>query len=339
MFNRLRAALRAALQPQAYVLMYHRVAELPTDVWKIAVSPEHFEQQMQLLQRAATVVSVPELVEQLRRRKLKRNSIALTFDDGYADNYLVAKPVLDAYKLPATFFIASGHTDQVCGFWSDELESLILLTPILPATAPDFLALTPESSLALGAACHLTEEERRLHRAWDACAEPPPTRRSALFLSLYQHLQPLAHSEQQQALYHLRQWAGVETDTRPDYGGMSSQQLRSLAAGGLHTLGVHTVSHPALASHSPAVQQQELLDNRAFVEQLSGKPAELVAYPYGIYNHDTLAVAGAMGFSAGFTTRAKPVSHHSDPYQLGRFQVTNLPGLAFAQQLHRWRVR
>jgi peptidoglycan/xylan/chitin deacetylase (PgdA/CDA1 family) len=335
LFNRLQTAFRARIRRQAVVLMYHRVAEPLTDVWKLAVSPTHFEQHLRVLRQEATVVPLAELVAQLARGNLKRRCVAITFDDGYVDNYIVAKPLLDAYQLPATFFIASGHTDQAREFWSDELESILLLTPSLPPIFPAFLG--PGEAFALGLAGVLTAVERRQHQAWDAFLAPPPTRRSALFLRLYKYLQPLSHVQQQLQLQQLRQWAGVERSSRPSYHAMTSQQVRGLAASGLHRLGVHTVSHPALAFHSAAFQQQELLDNRSFLEELSGSAASFVAYPYGIYNQDTLAIAAATGFQAGLTTEARTITQQSDPYRLGRFQVTDLPGAAFARQLLRWR--
>jgi peptidoglycan/xylan/chitin deacetylase (PgdA/CDA1 family) len=125
--------LRAYQEPKALVLMYHRVAEPATDVWDLAVSPTNFEQQLRVLQRSGLVVPAEELVSRLASKTLRRRSIVITFDDGYCDNYLAAKSLLEQYKLPATFFIATGNLGQASEFWWDELEDIFLLTEHLPA--------------------------------------------------------------------------------------------------------------------------------------------------------------------------------------------------------------
>lgn len=316
--------------------MYHRVAELPSDIWQVAVTPANFEQHVRWLTTHAQVLPLAELVEQLKNKRLQRNAVALTFDDGYADNYLVAKPILDEYKVPVTFFVASGGIDQETEFWWDELESLLLFTPHLPLCFDVIVADQPLHFDLSPSEIELSEGLRRQHAQWDACTQSPPTHRSTLFLQLWQLLRPLPHDRQQQSLDQIRQWARVSPSTRPAYRSMRTAQLLDLGRSQLHDLGAHTVHHPALAAHAPAYQRQELLQNKAYLEGLTGREISLVAYPYGNYNLDTLAVAAGTGFAAGFTTEAKPVSHRSDPYRLGRFQVPNVPGSQFAEQLQRW---
>ncbi|MEJ7830493.1 MAG: hypothetical protein WKF91_19950, partial [Segetibacter sp.] len=72
--------------------MYHRIADINRDPWQLAVTPEHFEQNLTLLQKKFNVITVSELVEQLNNKSITSDSVCLTFDDGYADNYLFAKP-------------------------------------------------------------------------------------------------------------------------------------------------------------------------------------------------------------------------------------------------------
>ncbi|MFD1873000.1 polysaccharide deacetylase family protein [Hymenobacter bucti] len=333
--KRLARALGWPAPAQACVLMYHRVAELPTDVWRIAVSPAHFEQHLQVLRASYTVLPLTELAEAVARRAVPRRAVSITFDDGYADNFSQAYPLLERYQLPATFFIASGNIGQATEFWWDELEHLLLFTPDLPATFTSTVAGQPVSA-ALADEAHLSPALRQQHQRWNACTETPPTRRATLFLQLWQLLRPLPHPAQQQHLQQLRQWAGQPPGTRATYRSMAAEQLRELAGSPRHTLGVHTVSHPALAFHAPAAQQRELVENKEFLAQLTGHAPTLVAYPYGNYNPDTLAAAAAAGLRAGFTTEEQPLTNRSERYRLGRFQVADGPGADFARQLQRW---
>ncbi len=291
---------------------------------------------MEFLHRKARVISVEELVEAIDKRTLKPRSVVLTFDDGYADNGLVAKPILDTYGLPATFFIASQTIDTATEFWWDELEDIILLTKELPQAFFGTVANT-ELYLALDSEVSLSASLRAQHKQWSASEVPPPTLRAKLFLQIWELLRPLPSDEQQRQLHQVRQWAGVAPSQRPTYRSLSRQQLQDLSQSSLHTLGAHTHSHPALSFHPRAVQQQELVDNKAFLETVTGKRIQYLTYPYGNYIPETVALAAELGFRAAFTTEALPIGSVSDKYRLGRFQVRDMPALNFAQQLQGWR--
>jgi peptidoglycan/xylan/chitin deacetylase (PgdA/CDA1 family) len=323
-------------QPKAVVLMYHRVAEPDADTWDLAVSPTHFEQQLRVLQRLGTVIPATELAERLQSQTLKRRSIAITFDDGYLDNYLTASPLLAHYQLPATFFIVSGNVGLAQEFWWDELASLLLLTEHLPAAFS--LALPGEASFAadLRAEQHLTPELRQQHQRWRASEEAPPTQRAALYYQLWEYLKPLPAPAQQQVLQQLRTWAGQPAGARPASQSISLPQLRELSANPLFTIGAHTVTHPALASHPTAVQQHELAAGRQALHEAIGQPIALVAYPYGSHSNETAAIAAQLGFKAAFTTDARPVNHAAAMHTIGRFQVNNWDGDEFKRHLKQW---
>ena len=125
MISRMRDALRNR-QPRPVILMYHRVAIVPHDPWGLAVDPERFEEQMEYVKQHRTPISMDEFVERLRNKTLPENAVAVTFDDGYCDNLINAKPVLSRYGVPATVFLATGFVDQNTSFWWDELATMIL---------------------------------------------------------------------------------------------------------------------------------------------------------------------------------------------------------------------
>ncbi|EMR01079.1 polysaccharide deacetylase family protein [Cesiribacter andamanensis] len=98
--------LKQALGARAVVLMYHRIGTPKSDPWQLAVRPQYFEEHLQVLQKMGVAESAPAMVQQLQDDRLKR-SVVITFDDGYADNYQLARPLLEQYALPATFFLPS----------------------------------------------------------------------------------------------------------------------------------------------------------------------------------------------------------------------------------------
>ncbi|GAB3530117.1 hypothetical protein GCM10027443_10320 [Pontibacter brevis] len=336
MRERLRYIYYKYVAPKALVLMYHRIAEPESDVWEVSVSPENFEQQLQVLKKGYHVMPLREMVQGLKRGEVKKNSIAITFDDGYVDNYLTAKPLLEKYGVPATFFIASGNVGQQKEFWWDELEHLILFSEVLPAA----MALEvggEQINFELKEETLLNPPLRQKHKAWIACEEEPPTKRGRLFYKLWENLKPLPPKEQQRQLQMIRDWAGASVGARPECGMMSREQLQELEQEELFDLGAHTVSHAALTYHTREFQEKEILENKRFLEEVAHKQIDLLTYPYGNYNHESMAIAGTSAFEAAFTTEEKAVIKNAHPHRLGRFQVKNLAAPAFRKQLQLWK--
>jgi peptidoglycan/xylan/chitin deacetylase (PgdA/CDA1 family) len=111
------------LRSRSIILMYHRITSVEHDPWSLCVSPKHFAEHLDVLRK-------------YRRMRLdglggrgwsigRLPSIAITFDDGYADNFRAALPLLRRYDTPATFFIATGYIDSPGEFWWDELQRIV----------------------------------------------------------------------------------------------------------------------------------------------------------------------------------------------------------------------
>ena len=326
-------AIRNLFNRQAIVLMYHRITDTDTDPWQLAVSPRNFEEQLQVLQKKYRVIAVSELVQQLYCKDIKEKCVCLTFDDGYSDNYVAAKPLLEKYATPTSFFIPSEYIDKNNPFWWDELEDLILKSSTLPAILS--LSIGGENLLFHLNSEALTDFQVQQQQSW-VWPAPPPTDRCSLYLHLWERLKPLAYPEIQLVLKNLKEWAGYIAPANKNNIPMTGVQLKTLAAHPLFTIGLHTVTHPALAFHSYEVQSKEIAGNREWMVAFINKRAEALAYPYGNFNDTTVAVLKEQGILAGFTTESKLISKNDSPYRLGRFQVNNWDGETFERQLYNW---
>jgi peptidoglycan/xylan/chitin deacetylase (PgdA/CDA1 family) len=108
----------------AVVLMYHSISRRRPDRFNVCVDPDLFAEQLQLLRDRFHVVSLDELRSALVRDQRLTRAVAITFDDGYRDNLLVAKPLLERHGLPATVFIATGFVGSGRDFWWHELDAV-----------------------------------------------------------------------------------------------------------------------------------------------------------------------------------------------------------------------
>lgn len=96
------------------ILMYHSVAPGADLSNRLVVSPETFDKQMRLLkERGFNVIPAEELARNIQNgRRMPLHTVAITFDDGYKDNYTYAFPVLKKYGLPATIFVITGEVGR-----------------------------------------------------------------------------------------------------------------------------------------------------------------------------------------------------------------------------------
>ena len=201
------------LFPGSLILLYHRVAETKTDPWALCVTPEHFAEHLQVLLNQRRAVPLERLAATDRAESAVRRSVALTFDDGYADNLHAAKPLLEQYDVPATVFVVTGDLGDTREFWWDELERLVLQ----PGTLPDVLQLQVDGvhrRWELGSIAHLSVADHDRWRNWRADGDANPSPRHALYVSLYHLLYGTEHAKRQDLLAELRSWAKMEPHGR-----------------------------------------------------------------------------------------------------------------------------
>ncbi|HQP10733.1 MAG TPA: polysaccharide deacetylase family protein [Candidatus Omnitrophota bacterium] len=115
--------------PRLYVVpivMYHQVTftERPQPNW---VSPENFEWQMAYMtDHGYRVIRLGELVEAIKSGKpLPRKTAVITFDDGYANNYTNAFPILKKYGFPATIFVAADKINTEGYLTWDQMKEML----------------------------------------------------------------------------------------------------------------------------------------------------------------------------------------------------------------------
>jgi len=99
------------------VLLYHRVNDELRD--SVTVGIEQFNKQMEIVKQTCTVVSIEDVVNGNLPKNSTRPIVAVTFDDGYLDNYDNAVPILLRHKIPAAFFISTGVIGTDNGFKHD----------------------------------------------------------------------------------------------------------------------------------------------------------------------------------------------------------------------------
>jgi peptidoglycan/xylan/chitin deacetylase (PgdA/CDA1 family) len=154
--------------------MYHRVATLESDPWRLAVGPDRFEEHMRLLRERFSPIALADLVAALDGGTLRARSVAVTFDDGYRDNLTEGKPLLARHDVPGTVFVVSRYVGSDRDFWWDELD-LLCRRPAAVAAGLDYRT-TWERLQALP----LDERVAELDALWTSIGRDPPAETSPL---------------------------------------------------------------------------------------------------------------------------------------------------------------
>lgn len=144
------------------ILMYHRVADRipghPTPTWN--VTPQRFYQQISGLQSAGfQAISLKKLLELSESgMPIPPRSFVITFDDGYANNYVEAWPILKRLNAPATIFLATDYLDSAGPFpfddWSMAGSRKVPTATWKPMTTDQCYELLEDDLIELAAHTH-----------------------------------------------------------------------------------------------------------------------------------------------------------------------------------------
>jgi peptidoglycan/xylan/chitin deacetylase (PgdA/CDA1 family) len=306
------------------ILMYHRIADAPVDYWGLAVSPARFEVHLSILRRTRHPLPLMEFVDRLVAGTLPPDAVALTFDDGYVDNLDAGLPRLTAADVPATVFLATGFLDRPEPFWWDELASFILLERNLKTF--DAVIDGKSMSFELGAETAAAGN--------DAASIAATKSRPAVLEAIYHSIRRLDEEERGVAMGQLRSIFTARDDRAGLGRPMTGDEVRTLARGGLVTIGAHTVTHPLLPELPGTARDHELMTSKLACEALVGAPVSAFAYPFGVYNVEACESVRRAGFTFACSTGRAPKVDASDLFALRRAFITNLDGDTFGQFLH-----
>ena len=327
--------IRSALGGTTVILTYHRIANEALDAQGICVPPARFEEHVSAFARRYECMTAGDLCRRMAEgRRLPRNGLVITLDDGYVDALTNAKPVLEAHGVPATVFVASGFVDEPREFWWDELERLVLTSPQLPAqlevtaSSAVFSAEVPASARVL-----FGDRETAVFDGWDV-TQPAEHPRQRIYLDLSLLLEPLAARDREEVLTQLRQQIGAEPALRPDRRPLTAEELRSLSADGLVEVGAHTIGHVRLASLPLAEQREEIEASKQSLERVLGREVATFSYPHGTagsFTDDTVRLVREAGFLGAVTTQLGTglpwgsVSQGTNRFTLPRTATGNVP--------------
>jgi len=283
------------------ILTYHRFRVGARRDSSACLDVAKFCEQLDFLRRDYDVVPLEEAVRLARTegassRDLARPPVAITMDDGFEDNYLIAFPELRKRGLPATAFVVARFVQAGEPPWPSELAAIV--------DAVETLRLNDGRTISL------------------TCADD----RDAVTRSLFQFLKCRAPKERTAFLCDLRERNDAEhvlSALRP----LTRVQLREMAAGGIE-IGSHSMHHSVLTNVPADIALAEIVESREAVLELTGKVCRFLAYPDGKWNPDVAAMTKAAGYEAAVSQGWGLNVGASDPFALQRIDIPYYESMA-----------
>src|SRR5262245_11013158 len=291
------------------VLIYHRVHS-GSPLFSIERStPEAFRRQMTYLAREFHVLPLHDIVRRLRAGDpLPPRPVAVTFDDGYADNYTVAYPILRELGLPATIFLTSGAIGTEEPLWFDRI-------------------------------LHAFEHTRRASLEWpmELNGLDDPLHRSRAAFDTLVALIRMPNQERIDGVARILEELGPPPSDPPSLM-LDWDQVRTMSAGAI-TFGAHTATHSILTRQPVDEAALEIAGSKSAIETAIGRPVTLFAYPVGRrahYSEPLIDRLRGLGFQAAFTTEVGPNGAGDDPFLLRRVKPLgeDVPSFALGLGAH-----
>ena len=280
------------------ILMYHRIVGKQCKE-KIFIQPGMyvsqyvFRQHVEFINNNYNIIPLIELFRRLESGRKIGGCCAITFDDGWQDNYSQAYPTLKEFNIPATIFLATGFIGTNRWFWPDEVGFILqsLETHGQEYDHPFLSSILKDRSVSL--------EEKIDH--------------------VIIKLKELAPNKREEVLGNLRALSPTEISSRALL--MNWDEVVEMASDGLIDFGAHSHSHVILDQVPPAQAEMEIRQSRLELEDRLGRPPLLFAYPNGNFTTQIQEHVRKQGFKGAVSTRKGWVDKHSDLFALPRIGI------------------
>jgi len=289
------------------ILTYHRIlphAERRTATSRpMILSAELFDRQMAKLARRYRVLSQEDALEHFKTgRRFPDRAVLVTFDDGYADNFEHALPILSRHSIPATFFLTTGPIDRQDYLWWDELGSALLaLAGRKPAGAERVLESFPEPL-------------RTVVEGVFGAAEPP----FGLIDRCTNLLNGASDATRREVVAALSALAAPFCEKPRPRLMLTWDEVRTMQDEGM-TMGAHTVNHTYLDELEDSIGRYEIGHCLDRIEHEIGTRPRAFSFPAGRANDRSRAWLAQAGIELALTTQGGRNRATEDRFALRRW--------------------
>jgi len=286
--------------------MYHRVVEdLPEGLYDPAmfVTSSSLSMQIQEITKIYDIVPLSNILD--ANNKTNRGKCAITFDDGWRDNYTYAFPILKAFHVPSTIFVPINKIGPRQKFWFQDLWDLASVADkgnLEKQFIQYFSGAVPSwkpSSIGIEQISVLINQVK----------EFPAEKSEGLVAGAYEKL-------------------GVKASVKDET--LCLEEMREMGSHGV-SFGVHGLNHRILPRLGSGEKKREVVDSLSALKKLDLQMTNFFCYPNGDWDEETVSYVKDAGYKGAVTTSLGINRETSDPFLLSRVgvheEITNSPSL------------
>lgn len=308
------------------ILMYHSLSEKKprgdSSLERMQVSRKNFRKQMAYLSRNFNVLSLDAAIECLYGGgHLPKNSVVVTFDDGFKDNYTIGLPVMRKHNIQAIIFLTTSLIGSSSPAWRHRLHlGLQFSDAALITTALSMLngAFSPGQMSALTELLGRGDRTALADRFLDYMAEKNDSGETKKIADTL-----------------IRELCLSRVFRMPDARIMTWEDAREMLRHGI-SFGPHTMTHPILSSIPLEFAEREITSSRDEIERRLGVKVRHFAYPSGLKNDFTNEhknILSRLGFLSGLAVGWGYNNPDTDRYSMRRMAIGDYSLPVFVMKL------
>lgn len=272
----------------------------------MAMEGTTFTRLVERLAAAGRVIALDEGVQQLKEGRLAGHKVAITFDDGYIDNYTLARDVLQRVGVHASFFVPVTPIDKQLPYWWDHLFEVLKSE----AVALFKWALQQPNPQPL---------QHALETAAVATNEPVGERCRRL-------VQALNNLGQRERHAFTEGLVGEFGSVRGDRLLMTWDEIRQMQKDGF-AIGSHSVSHIPLTDLDFRTAKNEIVASSRLLRERLGQWPTGFCFPRGAFTADHSSLVREAGYDYAVTTCFGGNDAQADPFSLKRRNMSDYQGV------------
>jgi peptidoglycan/xylan/chitin deacetylase (PgdA/CDA1 family) len=282
------------------VIVFHRIGDNEFDPLSMFVKIKTFDSIMNYITNNYKVISLQDALDLLEKKeRFSDNYIAVTFDDGYKDNYVNAFPILKKYNIPATIFLTAAYKNNFN--WYDRIV--------------DAFQRTKKTFFKLD---ELKSEVFLLKTLQD---------KQDVIRKVVEFAKRIAGLERDKFIDKVITLLDVNQDQIDDSNRLlSKEEILEMNANGV-TFGSHGLSHTILTVLSPNDAEREIIDSKNLLSLMTRMNIDLFAYPNGQegdFNDEILGLLKKYDYRAAFTVLSGGNNSGISFFKLRRYCITGL---------------
>lgn len=306
-----------------YIAMYHYTRDLKHSRYPEikGLDKELFKNQIEFMKNSFNVVTMEQVLENIQgegMHGLPENALLLTFDDGYADNYTVAYPILEEYGLQGSFFI-TGKTFATHQLLDVNKIHYILASADIYKLVDD---LKKQMDYYRGSEYQYASTDELFHEY--AVANRFDIKETIFVKRMLQTVLPeKLRNTISSNLF--EKYVGVTEEQLAYELYMTEEQIRTMKRHGMF-IGIHGYDHYWLGNLPKDKMKQDILMALDTLDEFIDRKQWVMNYPYGSYNQEVIRYIRQQGACIGLTTDVRVAELGKDSaFELPRLDCNDFP--------------